>query len=145
MFKINTFKGNQCKNINKYSRILPEQQEYNLLKNNPCCLNLYMYKVYAALKNDKVLTPTILTFLQLRTLIINLISPSKFKEGGLAMFLTLNKNHHKPILGIKFNKPFTINRLRLFIRSYTTLARQNNPEEHKPCPIITITAPLTPQ
>lgn len=82
--------------------------------------------------------------LHLIKLIINLISPNRFKVGGAAILPTLNKNHHKPILGIKFNKPLLTKRLRLPTRSYTILAKQNNPEEHNPCPTITTTAPISP-
>jgi hypothetical protein len=100
--------------------------------------------VYAALKNDKKAIMIILTLDQDTTLIINLTSPSKFKVGGAAIFPALNKNHQRPILGIKLSKPFLISNLRLLIRSYTIFAKQNKPEEHKPCPTITINAPLRP-
>jgi len=36
LFKINKFKGNQCNNINKYSRILPLLNEYTPENNLPC-------------------------------------------------------------------------------------------------------------
>ncbi len=88
--------------------------------------------MYAALKNDNKAIISILTFDQETTLIISLTSPSKFKVGGAAILPALNKNHHNPILGIKFKSPLLISSLRLLIRSYTILARQNKPEEHKP-------------
>ena len=75
---------------------------------------------------------------------INLISPSKFKVGGAAIFPALKRNHQRAILGIKLINPFLINKLRLPIRSYTMFARQNKPEEQSPCPIITTTAPFNP-
>ena len=50
-------------------------------------------------------------------LLINPISPTKFKEGGAAIFLEHNKNHHIAILGKKFNIPLLIINLRLPNRS----------------------------
>lgn len=100
--------------------------------------------MYLALKKDKSLIPKIEIFLHLTTVKISIISPAKLREGGLAIFLTLSKNHHRPILGMKDSNPlFTIS-LRLPVRSYTILAKQNNPEEHKPCPTIKITQPARP-
>jgi len=64
--------------------------------------------------------------------LINLISEIKFKDNGDDIFLEDNKNHHIAIEGIKFINPLLINKLRLIIRSYEILAKQNNPEEHKP-------------
>ena len=74
----------------------------------------------------------ILTLDQETTLIIKVTSPNRFKVGGAAMLPALSKNHHKPILGIKLSNPLAINNLRLLTRSYTMLAKQNSPEEHKP-------------
>lgn len=73
------------------------------------------------------------------------ISPTKFKEGGAAIFLEANKNHHKDILGIKFISPLLIKSLRLPVRSYTILERQKRPEEQSPCPIINTYEPINPQ
>ena len=100
--------------------------------------------MYLALKKDNNLIPKIEILLHLTTVKINIISPAKLREGGLAIFLTLSKNHHKPILGIKDSKPLLTINLRLPVRSYTILARQNNPEEHNPCPTIKITQPAKP-
>lgn len=55
--------------------------------------------------------------LHLIKLLINIISPNKFKEGGAAIFLELNKNHHKDILGIKLINPLFKYKLRLIKRS----------------------------
>lgn len=74
-----------------------------------------------------------------------LISPNKLIVGGAAIFAELNKNHHKAMLGIKFNKPLLINKLRLPNRSYEMLAKQNKPEEHSPCATIKEYAPQIPQ
>jgi len=76
-----------------------------------------MYKVYAALKKDKKAILIILILDHATTLKINLTSPRRFKVGGAAMFPALSKNHHKPILGIKFSNPLLISSLRLLIRS----------------------------
>ena len=91
-----------------------------------------MYRVYAALKKEINIKPIIVIPLHLTNLTMRLISPSKFKVGGAAIFPTLNKNHHSPILGNRFNKPLLIKSLRLPTRSYIMLARQKRPEEHKP-------------
>ena len=100
--------------------------------------------MYLALKKDNNLIPKIVSFLHLNIVKINIISPIRFNDGGLAMFLTLNKNHHKPILGINVSNPLFTIKLRLPVRSYTILAKQNNPEEHKPCPTIKIIHPAKP-
>lgn len=76
-----------------------------------------MYKVYAALKNDKNLNINIVTQDQATILFNKLISLNKFKEGGAAILHELNKNHHNVILGIKFINPLLINKLRLPKRS----------------------------
>ncbi|MEQ5162538.1 hypothetical protein ABN196_18030, partial [Proteus terrae] len=60
----------------------------------------------------------------------------KLIVGGAAILAELNKNHHNAILGIKFKNPLLINILRLPLRSYIILAKQNNPEEHNPWAII---------
>lgn len=132
LFKIIKLRGTQCKDKTRYSRTLPEQHENIDLKNFPCCLIEYIYKVYAALKKDKSPIANILILDHLTTLIIKLISPNKFKVGGAAILPALNKNHHSAILGIKFNNPFLINKLREPTRSYAMFAKQNNPEEHNP-------------
>lgn len=56
-------------------------------------------------------------YLHLTNLLINIISPNKFKEGGAAILDDLNKNHHIDILGIKLIKPLFKNNLRLIVRS----------------------------
>lgn len=69
---------------------------------------------------------------QLSITFIIVISAIKLREGGAAIFLILSKNHHKVILGKMFISPRLISNLRLPVRSYTMLARQNKPEEAKP-------------
>lgn len=56
-----------------------------------------------------------------------------------------NKNHHKDNLGIKFNNPLLIIKLRLLTRSYVIFANLNNPDEQRPCAIIKVYEPLNPQ
>ena len=56
-------------------------------------------------------------FDQPKILLINPISPNKFKEGGAAIFLEHNKNHHNEILGKNIIIPLLIKRLRLPKRS----------------------------
>lgn len=65
-------------------------------------------------------------------LLINIISPNKLKEGGAAILEEHKRNHQRDILGIILIRPLFKNKLRLPKRSYVILARQNNPDEHKP-------------
>jgi hypothetical protein len=45
--------------------------------------------------------------------VINIISLSKLIDGGAAMLIEVNKNHHIVILGININIPFIRNILRV--------------------------------
>ena len=46
-----------------------------------------------------------------------MISLIRFKEGGAAMFLAHNKNHHIVSVGAMAIKPFVRNRLRVCVLS----------------------------
>lgn len=86
-----------------------------------------------------------LNLFQPTNLLINIISPNKFNEGGAAILDLLSKNHHKLIEGIKLISPLFKNNLRLLIRSYEILAKQKSPEEQRPCANIITNAPHIPQ
>jgi hypothetical protein len=73
--------------------------------------------VYAALKKETNINKNIEICDHPNTLLIRPISPTKFNEGGAAIFLEHNKNHHIDILGIKLSMPLLINNLRLPNRS----------------------------
>lgn len=70
-------------------------------------------------------------------------SEHKFNLGGAAIFPLQKINHHKTKDGYAVIMPFTINTLREPIKSYPKLANTNKQEEHNPCPIIIIKAPVT--
>ena len=70
-----------------------------------------------SLKKDNKDKVIIVTQDQLTILFNKQISPNKFNVGGAAILEEHSKNHHKDNLGIKFNNPLLINKLRLPIRS----------------------------
>lgn len=99
------------------SRILLFEYEYIKENKFPCCLKENKYKQYLALKKEKNINIINIIFDQFKILFNNPISLNKFSEGGADIFLEHNKNHHIDILGIKFNIPLLIIKLRLLDRS----------------------------
>lgn len=77
--------------------------------------------------------------------VINVISLSKFRDGGAAIFVAENKNHHMVIVGRKDIMPFIKNILRVELISYEMLAREKRADEDKPWAIIIRIAPVNPQ
>lgn len=59
-------------------------------------------------------------------------SPVKLMLGGIAMFSRLAINHHAVIIGRMLWNPRVSIRIRVCVRSYVILAKQNNIEEVKP-------------
>lgn len=142
---INKLIGNQCKNNKRNSEQLIHKNLKIPENTCPCCLKEYKYKEYAALKKDINEIDKIVNQDQLTKLFNNIISLIKLIEGGAAILQEHNKNHQMANLGKKFNIPLFKNKLRLPVRSYNKLTKQNNPEEHNPWEIIIIKAPSIPQ
>ena len=71
------------------------------------------------------------------------ISPPRLALGGAAIFVILNKNHQRPMMGAILKELRIKIILRLLRRVYTIPTKLNIPEEHSPCATIITTAPAT--
>ena len=72
-------------------------------------------------------------------------SPNKFGRGGSPRFAAAVINHHDVDKGISsFNPRFRV-RVRVPVRSYDRLAKQNRAEEISPWAIMRISLPCSPQ
>lgn len=71
-------------------------------------------------------------------------SPVKFMLGGVAMFIRFAISHQVVIIGRILWKPRVSNRIRVCVRSYVMLARQNSIDDVKPWAIIRAMAPAKP-
>lgn len=78
------------------------------------------------------------------TLVINIISLRRLKEGGAAILAERIKNHHIDKVGVSINMPFVKNLLRVWVSEYDILANENKADEHRPWAIIINRAPLIP-
>lgn len=78
---------------------------------------------------------------QLNKDVTMLSSPVKFMLGGMAMFKRLAISHQAVIIGRILWNPRVSIRIRVCVRSYIMLARQNSIEEVKPWAIIRAIAP----
>lgn len=72
-------------------------------------------------------------------------SPIRLGRGGSARFARLARNHHVAVRGKIICKPRARIIVRLCVRSYVVLARQNRAEDTRPCAIIRMMAPVNPQ
>ena len=72
------------------------------------------------------------------------ISPIKFGEGGNPNFAAHIKSHHSVLRGRRNFRPRVMASVRVPLRSYTVLARENKAEETSPWAIINISAPFIP-
>jgi hypothetical protein len=61
-----------------------------------------------------------------------IISPARFGEGGAAILVIENKNHHIERIGATEIDPRKIIILRVCKREYTIPTSANSPEEHSP-------------
>lgn len=68
-------------------------------------------------------------------------SPVKFMLGGVAMFIRLVISHQIVIIGKILWNPRVRVRIRVLVRSYAVLARQNNADDVNPWAIIRAMAP----
>lgn len=83
----------------------------------PCCTKANKYRLYPAEKKETNPSNNINEKDQATKLLINITSPIKFNEGGAAIFLERNINHHKDKEGIIESIPLFNNKLRLNNRS----------------------------
>lgn len=72
-------------------------------------------------------------------------SPIKLGSGGSARLARLAMNHHTAVRGKITCSPRARTIVRLWVRSYAVLARQNNAEDTSPWAIIKMIAPENPQ
>lgn len=71
-------------------------------------------------------------------------SPVKFMLGGVAMFIRFAISHQVVIIGRMLWKPRVSIRIRVCVRSYVMLARQNSIDDVKPWAIIRAIVPAKP-
>lgn len=71
-------------------------------------------------------------------------SPIRFGRGGSAKFARLATNHHTAASGKITCSPRARTIVRLWVRSYAVLARQNSAEDARPWAIIKMIAPENP-
>lgn len=74
----------------------------------------------------------------------NKTSATKFIDGGAPIFLANIINSQSDIVGAMYISPFEIIILRVFVDSYIELARENRPEEARPCATIINKVPKIP-
>jgi len=98
----------------------------------PCCKLAYKIILYVAEKKEinKIINNK--TKLIVDKLIINKISPNKFKVKGPPKFAIHKRNQNEVIIGNKFNFALFNIILREWERSYIILAQENIPEEQIP-------------
>jgi len=76
--------------------------------------------------------------------VIIMISPIRLGRGGSAKFARLAMNHHTAASGKITCSPRARIIVRLWVRSYAVLARQNSAEDTSPWAIIKMIAPENP-
>lgn len=81
---------------------------------------------------------------QLNIAVIITSSPIRFGRGGRARFARLAVNHQTVVRGKIICSPRAKIIVRLWVRSYVVLARQNSAEETRPWAIISTRAPVKP-
>jgi len=72
-------------------------------------------------------------------------SPRRFIDGGAAMLIAVNKNHHIDIAGRRVKNPLVRNKLRVEETSYKILARAKSAGEQSPWASIIVRVPFQPQ
>lgn len=82
---------------------------------------------------------------QLNSVVIIMSSPIRFGRGGSARLARLAINHQAAVRGKIICNPRARIIVRLWVRSYAVLARQNSAEDTNPWAIIRIIAPENPQ
>jgi len=103
--------------INVKSFILYCGKVFETTIKGPWCIEVYMYNEYAAVKNlvnPRRISVEVDIF---KIDVISIISLIRLIDGGAAMFLAVNKNHHKVRVGATINIPFVKNSLRVWVSS----------------------------
>lgn len=60
------------------------------------------------------------------------------------MLAQIKRNHQREIIGTSINSPLIRTNLRVFVNSYVMFARQNKPEDTRPCAIIMVSPAYKP-
>ncbi len=83
----------------------------------PWCVAVNMYREYAAVKN--LVNPRRISLVgqYARIDVISMISLIRLIDGGAAMFLAVNRNHHIDSAGSITRSPFVRYRLRVCVNS----------------------------
>ena len=76
---------------------------------------------------------------------INIISLIRLIDGGAAIFIAVNINHHIDKVGYVVNIPFIRKILRVLVNSQVIFANANNAEDVSPWAIIISIDPINPQ
>lgn len=82
---------------------------------------------------------------QLNRVVMIISSPIRLGRGGSARFARLAMNHQTAVSGKITCNPRARIIVRLWVRSYAVLARQNSAEDTNPWAIIRMIAPENPQ
>lgn len=81
---------------------------------------------------------------QLNNVVMIMSSPIRFGSGGSARLARLAVNHQTAVSGKIICSPRARTIVRLWVRSYAVLAKQNNAEDANPWAIIRMIAPEKP-
>lgn len=81
---------------------------------------------------------------QLNRAVMITSSPIRLGRGGSAKFARFDKNHQTAVRGKIICSPRAKIIVRLWVRSYVVLARQNRADDTRPWAIISTRAPVKP-
>lgn len=107
----------------------------------PACVDRNMCSEYVAVISIESPSMMMVVGHQLNKDVRIINSPVKLMLGGMAMFIRLAVSHQAVIIGRMLWNPRVSIRIRVCVRSYVMLARQNNIDEVKPWAIIRAIAP----
>lgn len=128
---INT-RGNKCKRARRCSR---DEEVHTFVKNlpgEPCWEIWNIIREYIAPNTvERPTTGNNHTDHFMRAVRI-IISPIRLGEGGRPSFEAHIRSHHMVLNGKISFSPRVIDRVRVLLRSYTVLARENRAEETNP-------------
>lgn len=97
-----------------------------------------------AVIKEAIMMGIIVVFVHIINLDIMKISLIVLIEGGAEIFIAINKNHHKVILGVTIINPLNIIMFREWIFIYKSFTKKKSAEEDIPWAIIIIIAPVSP-
>jgi len=110
----------------------------------PCCVDAYMWREYAPVMN-LIIIRGIIMIMDIDVIdVMSMISLIRLIDGGVAMFMALNMNHHMDKVGYRDNIPFIRKMLRVLVNSYVMFAKENKADEVNPCATIISIDPIIP-